>query len=82
MGGIAGLKALAERPTLYGLGEDDCGGVVLLGGMAVGGIDLLVVVTTAGQVGQLLVGKVFDHGPQARVRAEEVLADVVATFDG
>ena len=45
------------------------------------GVDLAVVVTTARQRAQVVVGEVLDHAPQARVGAEEVLADVVAALD-
>ena len=82
VGGVAGLEALAEGPALDGLGEDDRGGLVLLGGGPEGGVDLLVVVAAARHRLELFVGEVFDHGPEPRVGSEEVLADVGAGLDG
>src|SRR5438046_389755 len=45
------------------------------------GVELLVVVAAARQVAELVVGQVLDHLAQARVGAEEVLADVRARLD-
>ena len=55
--------------------------LVLDGGL-VGGVDLHRIVPAAPQLLQLLVGQVLDHVEQPRIRAEEVLADVGAGFDG
>ena len=82
VGGVPCLEALAQRPALDGLGQNHRGGLVLLGGVAVRGVDLLVVVAAPRQIGQLLVREVLDHGPQAGIRSEEVLPDVVATLHG
>ena len=82
VGGVPCLEALAQRPALDGLGQNHRGGLVLLGGVAVRGVDLLVVVAAPRQIGQLLVREVLDHGSQAGIRPEEVLPDVVATLHG
>ena len=44
-------------------------------------VDLAVVVAAAGQVADLVVGQVLDHGAQPRVAAEEVLPGVGAGLD-
>ena len=54
----------------------------LLGRHLVGGVQLAVVVATAGELLQLGVGEVLDHLAQAGVRAEEVLPDVGAGLRG
>ena len=81
VGGVAGLEVGAERPALDGLGQDDRGRALVLDGGLVGGVELAVVVAAAGQGAQVVVGEVLDHGPQAGVGAEEVLADVGAGLD-
>ena len=48
----------------------------------IGRVDLAVVVAAAAQGAQLLVGEVLDELAQARVGAEEMLADVRAVGDG
>ena len=83
VGGVAALEALAERPALDRLGQDDRRGAAaeVLRGRLVGGVELAVVVAAAGQVAQLVVGEVGDHLAQAGVGSEEVVADVLAGLD-
>ncbi len=76
--GVARLDLGPERPSLDGLREDGGRRADLLGGGLVGGVELAVVVPAAWQRLQLGVGKVLDELAKARVRAEEVLADVGA----
>ena len=83
VGGVAALEALAERPALDRLGQDHRRrpAAEVLRRRLVGGVELAVVVAAAGQVAQLVVGQVGDHLAQARVGAEEVVADVLAGLD-
>ena len=78
VGDVARLDAGAERPALHRLGQDHHRRAGVLHGRRVGPVDLAVVVAAAPQLGQLVVGEVLDQGAQARVGAEEVLADVGA----
>ena len=82
VGGVAALDVGAERPPLDGLGQDHRGCPLLLGGGLVGGVELPVVVATAGEVADLVVGEVVDHLAQARVGSEEVLPGVAAVLHG
>ena len=82
VGGVAALEPLAQAPALDGLGQDHRRRADVLGGGLVGGVQLLMVVAAAGQVGEVLVAVVGHHGAQARVGAEEVLADVIARLGG
>ena len=70
-----------ERPALDGLGEDDGRRALVLGRGLVRGVDLAVVVAAAAELGEVVVGEVLDELAQARVRPEEVLADVGAAGD-
>nr|BFE81828.1 hypothetical protein GCM10020093_044290 [Planobispora longispora] len=79
---VARLEVLAERPALDGLGEDDRRLADVLAGRLEGRVDLAVVVAAARQLADVVVGQVLDHLAQARVAAEEVLADVLAGLDG
>src|SRR5579875_2463752 len=51
-------------------------------GRPVGSIELPVIVATAGQRTQFFVAHVLDHGPQARVGAEEMLPYVSPVLGG
>ena len=82
MGGVAAFKALAERPALDGFGENDGRAVGGFRGGTIGGVDLLVVVPASGEGAEVVIAEVCDHGSQARVGAEEILADVIARFGG
>ena len=82
VGHVPGLDARAERPALHGLGQDDRRGTLVLGRRLVGRVHLAVVVTAAPELGQVVVGEVLDELAQARIRPEEVLADVRATGHG
>jgi hypothetical protein len=75
------LDARSQRPALDGLGEDDRGRAGVLGGRLVRGVHLAVVVATAAELGEVVVGQVLDEPAQSRVGPEEVLADVGATGD-
>src|SRR6266567_9015317 len=77
VGGVAGLEVRAERPALDGVGQDHRRLADVLGRRLERGVDLAVVVPAAGQVAELVVAQVGDHGPQPRVIAEEVLPDVL-----
>ena len=80
--GIARLDLGPERPALDGLREDCRRRPDVLARSLVGGVELAVVVPAPGQGLQLLVGEVLHELSQARVRAEEVLADVGARLGG
>ena len=82
VGGIARFDLGPERPALDGLREDCRRRPDVLGRRLVGGVELAVVVPAPGQGLQLLVGEVLHELAQARVRAEEVLADVGARLGG
>ncbi|SHR07885.1 Uncharacterised protein [Mycobacteroides abscessus subsp. abscessus] len=74
--GVAALEVLAQRVALDGLGQDDRRLALVLGGRAVGGVYLAIVVAAALEVPNLGVGKVFHQFLGARIAPEEVLADV------
>ena len=80
---VASLEARAERPALDRLAEDDrrATGAEVLGGRLVRRVELAVVVTTAGECDQLVVGEVRHHLAQALVGSEEVLPDVLTALD-
>ena len=78
VGDVPRLDARPEGPALDGLGEDHRRGADVLGRRLVRGVDLAVVVAAAAQLEDVVVGEVLDDPAQPRVRAEEVLADVVA----
>ncbi len=78
VGRVAALEVRAERPALDGLREDHGRLALVRLGRRVRRVDLLVVVTAAAQVQDLVVGHVLDHRAQPLVVAEEVLADVRA----
>jgi hypothetical protein len=83
VGGVAGLDLWAEGPPLDGLGQDDRRRTAVgIGGQLVRRVQLPVVVPAAREGLQLLVGQVLDEAAQARVGAEEVLADVGAGLGG
>ena len=78
---VAALASLAEAVALHRLGEDHSRRAFVLGRSFVRRVDLLVVVATARQLGELLVGQVLDELQQLRVLAKEVLADERAVAD-
>ena len=82
MGGVAAFKAFAERPALDGFGENDGRTVGGFRGGTIGGVDLLVVVPASGERAEVVIAEVRNHGSQARVGAEEIIADVVARLGG
>ena len=79
---VARLEALAERPSLHRLREDDGGRPAVLGGHLERGVDLPVVVPPTTQPAQIVIREVLDERAESGVRAEEVLADVVPRLDG
>ena len=78
---VAGFEAAAERPALDRLGEDHGRAPVVLDRELVRRVELAVVVPAARQSLEVLVGEMLDQLQQARLGAEEVLADVRAAFD-
>ena len=81
VGGVLALQRV-DRPALDGVGEDHRRLAGVLGRGVEGGVHLAVVVATARQLLDLRVRHVLDHLAQARVAAEEVLADVGAVLGG
>ena len=80
---VAALEARAERPALDRLGEDDRrpAAAEVLGGGLVRGVQLAVVVAAARQGSKFVVREMGDDLAQARVGAEEVVADVLTALD-
>ena len=81
VGDVAALDARAERPALHRLGEDHGRRAGVRGGRRIGRVHLAVVVAAASQLGEVVVGEVLDQRAQARVGAEELLADRGAVAD-
>ena len=81
--GVATLDVGAESPTLDRLAQDRGrrASAEILGGRLVRGVQLAIVVPTAGQVDQILVAEVGDHLSQPRIGTEEVVADVRTVLD-
>ena len=79
---VLAFARLADAVALDRSGQDDRRLTGVLDGGFVGGVDLDRVVTAERQLLQLLVGEVRHHFEQLRMRAPEVLADVVARLDG
>ena len=82
VGGVARLDLGPERPTLDGLRQDRRRGPDLFCRRLVGGVELAVVVAATRQRLQLRVRQVLDELAQARIGAEEVLADIGAGLGG
>ena len=80
MGGVAGLEVRAEGPALDRLGEDHGRLTLHLGGGFVGGVHLSVIVATALQRPDLIVGPVLDEFGRTGVATEEVIADECAVL--
>ncbi len=80
VGRVAPLEVRTEAVALDGLRQDDGGLALVLARSLERGIDLAVVVPTAAQAPDLLVGEVFDQGERTFVAAEEVLAHVGAAL--
>ncbi len=81
VGGVLALEGV-DRPALDGVGQDHRRLADVLGRRVEGGVHLAVVVAAARQQLDVAVGEALDHLPQARVAAEEVLADVGPGLDG
>ena len=81
VGGVLGLEVRAEGPALDRVGQDDGRLADVLGGRLERCVHLAVVVAATGQVADLVVGQVLDHGPQPGVAAEEALPGVGAGLD-
>ena len=78
------LRASTPGPSvqpLTVLARITVGAPCVLGRGLVGGVDLAVVVAAAAELREVVVGEVLDELAQARIRAEEVLADVGAAGD-
>ena len=82
VGGVAAFKAFAERPAFDGFGKNDSRAVGCFRSGSVGGVDLLIVVTAPRQRTEVVIAEVRRHSSQARVGAEEMIADVVARLGG
>lgn len=82
MGRVAALEVRPQRPALDRLCQDHRRLTLVGLGRRIGGVDLLVVVTAAAQVQDLVVGHVLDHVAQPRVVPEEVLTDVRTGLGG
>ena len=74
MGRVAALEVMAEAIALNRVRQNDGRLILGLQGLLVGSVNLAVVVATATEVPNLLVGHVLDQLGSARVTAEEVLA--------
>ena len=81
MRGVTRFEVGPQRPALDGVRQDHGRLADMLDGGLEGRVDLAVVMPAAGQVADLVVGQVLDHGPQPRVAAEEVLPGVSARLD-
>ena len=82
VGDVLAFTRLADAVALDGARQDDGRLTRVLDRGLVGRVDLDRVVAAERQLLQLLVRQVLDHLEQPRVGAPEVLADVVAGFDG
>ena len=82
VGRVAALEALAQGPSLDGLGQNDRRLALHLGGGLERGVNLLIVVASPRQGPQLLVAEVLNELPQAGVGTEEVLSNVCAGLHG
>ena len=81
VGDVLAFAAFAETVAFDRLGENDGWRALVLDGFLVGSVDLDGIVSTEAQVFELFVGEMLDHFEQARIGAEEVLAEVAAGFD-
>ncbi len=81
VGDVLAFAGFAQTVALDGLGQDDGGRALVLDRGFVSGMDLDGIVAAQAHAGQLLVGEVLHHLEQARIGAEEVLAEVGAAFD-
>ena len=61
MGGVAALKAFAERPAFDGFGKNDSRAVGCFRSGSVGGVDLLIVVTASRQRTEVVIAEVRRH---------------------
>ncbi len=82
VGRVAALEVRPQRPALDRLRQDHRRLALVGLGRRVRRVDLLVVVTAAPEVQDLLIGHVLDHVAQPRVVTEEVITDVRARLGG
>ena len=75
VGGVAALKALAKAVTLYCLCNDYCRLALVVHCCLIGGINLVVVVSTALEAPDLVIGQVCNHGAGSWVTRKEVVPD-------
>ena len=75
------LAAFAQAVALDGSRENDGWRALVFDRRLVGRVHFARVVTALPQRAQRLVGKVLDHFQEARIGAEDVLADIGAGFD-
>src|SRR5690606_19994919 len=79
---VLALARLAEAVALHRAGEDDRGLTTVLHGRLVGRVDLDRIMSAQPELAQVVVAVVLDELQQARIAAEQVLADVRARLDG
>ncbi len=76
MGGVASSEVRTQEVALDAVSQHHRRSPGERGGCGVGGIDLVEVVATAGQLPDPLVGPIGHHRSRARIPIEEVLTDV------
>ena len=81
MGDVFAFASFAEAIALDGAGEDDGRAAFVFGGGFVGGVNFARIVAAEAQAAQFVVGERLDEFQQARIGAEEMLANVGAGFD-
>ena len=80
MGGVSTLERLAKAEALNGLGQNDRRLPLVLDGRFVGRIDLAVIVATALEAPDLVVGHALDQLGGSRVATKEVFTNESAVF--
>ena len=78
---VAPFAGLAQAVAFDGMGQNHRRRALRFDGGFVGGVDLGGIVPAALQAAKLLVAQVGHEGFQPRIRAEKVLADVIAGAD-
>ena len=78
---VLAFASFAEAVALDRARENDRWAALVLGGGFVRGVDFARIVAAETQAAELFVGERLDEFEQARIGAEETLADVRAGFD-
>ena len=81
MGDVLAFAGFAQSVAFDGLGQDDRRGANVIDGGAVGRMHFDGIVPAQSHARQLLVGKMLNHFEQARVGAEQILAEVCSALD-